>query len=113
MSFLSKLFKEKSNIKNITAASLKQFIDSGTNLNLVDVRTKAEHQQQNIKGSVNIDVFNSEFENLCQSKIDPEEPILLYCRSGQRSMNAARKLEKIGFKDIYNLKGGMIAWTRV
>lgn len=113
MSFLSKLFKDKSNIKTISAASLKQFIDSGVKLQLIDVRTKAEHQKQNIKESLNIDVFNPDFEYLCESKVNPSKPVLLYCRSGQRSMNAARKLEKIGFQDIYNLRGGMISWSRL
>jgi len=113
MSFLSQLFKTETNIKNISATSLKQLIESGEKLQLIDVRTKAEHQQQNIAKSVNIDVFSKDFEQKCQSKFDLSEPVLLYCRSGQRSMNAARKLEKIGFKDIYNLKGGMMAWSRV
>ncbi|TKS56421.1 rhodanese-like domain-containing protein [Mesohalobacter halotolerans] len=113
MSFLSKLFREQSNVKNITAASLKQFINSHTKLKLIDVRSTAEHNRQNIKGSINIDVFDSNFEDLCETKVNINEPVLLYCRSGQRSMTAARKLEKMGYKDIYNLKGGMIAWSRL
>ena len=113
MSFFSKLFREQSNVKNITAASLKQFMDSNTTLKLIDVRTKAEHQRQNIKGSINIDIFNSNFDDLCETKVDVNEPVLLYCRSGQRSMTAARRLEKMGYQDIYNLKGGMIAWSRL
>ena len=113
MSFLSQLFKTESNIKHITAESLKQLIDSGEKLQLLDVRTPAEYKQQHISKALNIDVFKANFEELCQSKFDKSKPILLYCRSGQRSMNAARKLDKNGFEQIYNLKGGMMAWSRV
>lgn len=113
MSFLSQIFKTNTNIKNISAASLKDLMGSGENLQIIDVRTKAEYQQNKIAKSTNIDVFQSDFEQKCESKFDLSKPVLLYCRSGQRSMNAARKLEKIGFEDIYNLRGGMMAWSRV
>lgn len=112
MSFLSQLFNTNTNIKNISATSLKELVESGEKLQIIDVRSKTEHLQNSIAKASNIDVFNSDFEQKCQSKFDLSKPVILYCRSGQRSMNAARKLEKIGFEDIYNLKGGMIAWTR-
>lgn len=88
-------------------------MNSEEHLQLLDVRTAGEFKQQHIPKAINIDGFKPDFEQKCQAKFDLSEPILLYCRSGQRSMNAARKLEKIGFKEIYNLKGGMIAWSRV
>ena len=113
MSFFSKFLKTETNIKSVSALALQQLIENKDCPQLLDVRTSREFKQQHIAKALNIDVFSADFEQKCQSKFNLSEPILLYCRSGQRSMNAARKLEKIGFKDIYNLKGGMIAWSRV
>lgn len=113
MSFLSQFFKTSKNIKNISASALKQLIKAEENLQIIDVRTKAEHRQNSISNATNIDVFSSDFEQRCQSEFDTSRPVLLYCRSGHRSMNAAKKLETVGFEDVYNLKGGMIAWSRV
>ena len=113
MSFFSKFLKTETNIKSVSALALQQLIENKECPQLLDVRTSREFKQQRIAKALNIDVFSADFEHKCQAKFDLSQPILLYCQSGQRSMNAARKLEKIGFKEIYNLKGGMIAWSRV
>ena len=112
MSFLSQIFNTENNIKNITPQSLQQLMDSEEHLQLLDVRTAGEFKQKHIPKAVNIDIFKSDFEDKCQAKFDLSKPILLYCRSGQRSMNAARKLKKFGFTEVYNLKGGMLSYSR-
>jgi rhodanese-related sulfurtransferase len=113
MSFLSELFKTKTNVNHISATSLSQLLDSDADIKILDVRTPKEHKQSKILKSTNIDFFNSNFVSQCELKFNKEETILLYCRSGQRSSSAALKLEKAGFKSLYNLKGGMIAWSRL
>ncbi len=113
MNLFSKLFKSGSNIKDITAQMLMKRLDSYAKFNIVDVRTKEEFKNEHISQATNIDVFNPSFEYECQAKFEKSIPIILYCRSGKRSLNAARKLEKIGFQEIYNLKGGMLAWSSV
>lgn len=113
MSFLSKLFQSNSNVSQISASSLKQLVDNKANIKIIDVRTKAEFKQGHIPKSVNIDVFSSGFESQCASKFKQDDSIVLCCRSGQRSSNAARKLEKAGFTSLHNLKGGMMAWSRL
>ena len=42
--------------------------------------------------------------------LDKEKPVYLYCRSGKRSASAAEKLKEAGFTEVYNLKGGILAW---
>ncbi len=113
MSFLSQLFQSKSNINQISATSLKQLLDSKAEVKILDVRTPREYKQGHISKSLNIDVFSSNFVSQCQSKLKSEDKIVLCCRSGQRSSNAAKKLEKAGFNSLYNLKGGMMAWSRL
>lgn len=113
MSFLSQLFQSKSKINQISASSLKQLIDGKADICVLDVRTAREYKSGHIKKSLNIDVFSSDFVNQCGSKLNFDDEIVLCCRSGQRSSNAARKLEKAGFTSLHNLKGGMMAWSRV
>ena len=43
-------------------------------------------------------------------KLDRTTPIILYCRSGKRSVLSVNKISKLGFKEIYNLEGGILEW---
>jgi len=73
---------------------------------LVDVRTLKEYDDGAIGDAINIDFLqNDSFTNQFE-KLDKEEPVYIYCRSGNRSGKAAKQLEKMGFKEIYDLKGG-------
>jgi rhodanese-related sulfurtransferase len=76
---------------------------------LVDVRTPGETAQGIIEGAGEVDFRQGDFsEKIAQ--YDKEKPIFLYCRSGRRSASAANMLGKMGFKEVYDLKGGMLSW---
>ena len=61
--------------------------------------------------SYNIELFNkSDFVNEF-NKLNKEEPIYLYCSSGNRSQKAAQKLDRLGFKKIFDLRGGYLSWN--
>lgn len=76
---------------------------------LVDVRTPEEFKEGHIKGATNIDFFSDDF--LTQfDAYDKNEPLYLYCRSGNRSAKASKKLSEAGFKNIVDLEGGYKAW---
>ena len=78
---------------------------------LVDVRTPGEFSEGAIAGAVNIDVNNdAEFEKGIQ-KLDKSKPVFVYCKVGGRSAQAADKLTELGFKEIYNLDGGIMKWN--
>lgn len=81
------------------------------NIQIVDVRTAAEFKSGHIKGALNIDFFEqAKFKNKL-AKLDPAKPIYIYCRSGNRSKSAAGIISKMGFKQIYDLRGGYNAWS--
>lgn len=76
---------------------------------LVDVRTKAEYSKGYIKDAINIDYLSGDFEKKIQ-QLDKEMLILLYCRSGNRSRKAMKLMNIYGFKQVFNLVGGVNAW---
>ena len=45
------------------------------------------------------------------NELDPQRPLIVVCRSGNRSLNAARQLAEIGFTDVKSMRGGLIAWS--
>ncbi|NLT58034.1 MAG: rhodanese-like domain-containing protein, partial [Clostridiales bacterium] len=94
--------------QKITAEEAKSRIDSGDALVVLDVRTKAEYEAGHIPGAVllpNEHISSQALEQLP----DLEAEILVYCRSGNRSAQAAKKLIKLGYTDVYDF-GGIIDW---
>jgi rhodanese-related sulfurtransferase len=96
-------------MNNISVASLKAKIANGEKVNLLDVREPDERAVFNI-GGVFIplgDILTMRTEEIDDLK---NEEIICYCRSGKRSLQAAMVLESMGFTNLSNLEGGMIAW---
>lgn len=75
---------------------------------LIDVRTIDEFSSNRLPNSINIDFYDSVFLERFE-KFNEEDNILLYCRSGRRSLIGAEILVKNGYKKIYDLKGGVIS----
>ena len=103
--------KEKQGIINVSAQEFKKLISKEVGL-LMDVRTTRENTASGIEGAIVIPITDSNFGERVD-KLDKNTPVLVYCRSGGRSYKAARLLESKGFKTIYNLSGGFIAWSRL
>mgnify|MGYP006218887759 CR=1 FL=1 len=76
---------------------------------LIDVRTKEEFSEGCIQGAINIDYLADNFIIKIQ-KLDLEIPVLLYCRSGNRSSKAMKTMKELGFKEVYNLEDGIKGW---
>ena len=76
---------------------------------LVDVRTAEEVANGRIEGSVNMDFKGSDFSSLLET-LDKDKLVLLYCASGARSGRALELMKDSGFKEVYNLDGGLKAW---
>lgn len=83
---------------------------SGTDVQLVDVRTPEEYAEGHIGGAVNIDVNAAGFTAKALEALTKEQPVAVYCRTGRRSAKAAGILARKGF-DVINLDGGIHAWT--
>jgi len=76
---------------------------------LIDVRTPEEYNAGYIKNAKNIDFFEDNFiEEM--SKLNKDEPIYIYCKSGGRSGRASKKLKNAGFTKVYDLEGGFMKW---
>ncbi|MDW7674301.1 MAG: rhodanese-like domain-containing protein [Bacillota bacterium] len=93
--------------KDLSANQAKELIDQQTDLQLLDVREEVEYAEGHIEGSVLIPLGQLGDRI---SELDPEKPVLLICRSGNRSGQAADLLVKEGFKDVNNLEKGILQW---
>ena len=98
--------------KNITDIDTKTFSEKITttpNAQIIDVRTPQEFASGHIDNAVNIDWLSDNFVANTQ-KLDKTKPVFLYCKTSNRSTQAAKKLEELGFATIYNMKGGLLQW---
>ncbi len=77
------------------------------NVQLIDVRTPNEFNSGHIKNSKNIDSASSNFNDEF-SKLNKDQAVYVYCRSGARSRQCSNKLAAMGFTEIYDLKGGIL-----
>ena len=94
-------------IKQVSPKELKALLDSGTVKALYDVRNEKERAMAQIGGTLLDDATLAEAE-----KLPKDTAIAFYCRSGNRSGAAAEHFLKLGFKSVYNLAGGINAWSR-
>jgi len=95
--------------KSITVKELKSKIDNGDSINLVDVREPHEHIEYNIGGILLPlgKVQTMQIDDIVDLR---NEDVIVYCRSGMRSSQAAMVLQQMGFANVINLTGGMVAW---
>lgn len=96
-------------MKEITVEELQELRESGADFQLIDVREQNEYDVCNLNGELipvsqipaNVD------------KISKDKQVVVHCRSGKRSGDTIAWLEKNhGFTNLYNLKGGILAWAR-
>lgn len=94
-------------MKEISVQELKSKIDNQEDFQLIDVREEFEYEVSNLNG-VNIPLGGVLIE---VEKIMKDKPVIFQCRSGKRSAAAVMQLEQqYGFTNLYNLKGGILAW---
>ena len=103
--FCAKAQTNDSIIKRLTPEKFIEAIKDST-VQIIDVRTITEYNQGHLKGAKKVDFLRpTEFQSYFENR-DTLQPVYLYCRSGYRSMNAAKYLKKRGFKELYDLRGG-------
>ncbi len=98
-------------MENITVEELKQRMDNGEQLHILDVREPQEHEEFNIGGTL---IPLGQIRSMDVDELEPlrEEELILYCRSGNRSGQACMILETLGFTNVKNLTGGMLEWQK-
>src|SRR5438445_793019 len=92
---------------DITSVELKQRLDRGDTLTLVDVREPNEYQINRIPGTVLIPLGDIPKR---YNELNPDAEIVVHCKMGGRSAKAADFLRSVGFKKVLNLKGGILDW---
>ena len=95
------------NATELTSLELKQRLDRGDKLTIVDVREPNELQINRIPGSLHIPLGDIPKR---YNELDPEAELVMQCKSGVRSGKAADFLRSVGFKRVLNLKGGILDW---
>jgi thioredoxin 1 len=94
---------------NLTAADFDAKIKATPSAVIVDVRTPEEFSEGHLINAKNIDWNGDKFDAEI-SQIDKSKPVFVYCRSGGRSSSAAHKMREDGFKEVYELSGGITDW---
>jgi rhodanese-related sulfurtransferase len=77
---------------------------------LLDVRTPEEVAEGALEGAQNINFYDADFKDKL-SKLDKNKPVFVYCRSGGRSGKCAQMCKDMGFKEIYDMKGGWLNYS--
>jgi rhodanese-related sulfurtransferase len=96
-------------MKNISVEELKLKMESGEKINLIDCREPHEYEEANLGGKL---IPLGKIQTMQVDEIEDlkEEEVIVYCRSGKRSMMACLMLDQMGFQDTYNVVGGILEW---
>lgn len=99
----------ESAVPEIEAKDLKKIIDTNPKIILLDVRTEGEYARGKIANSINlpVDEISDEVEKIIPDK---NTFIYVYCLSGSRSVYAVQEMIMLGYKNVFNLTNGLLAW---
>ena len=99
-------------VDKIEVAAAKEYVARHHDAIIMDVRTPAEYDMSHITGAMNVNVQDDDFESLVAG-LDKDKTYLVHCTKNPadgRSSRALETLQQMGFKNLYNLEGGYIAW---
>ena len=99
-------------VTTIEVNAAKEFVARHENAIIMDVRTPVEYGMSHITGSVNVNVQDKSFENMVVA-LDPNKTYIVHCTKNPadgRSSRALETLKSMGFKHLYSLEGGYVAW---
>jgi len=99
--------ESKSGATLLTSQEMKELITLDS-VQLIDVRSLEAFREGHLEGAQNL-VYDNEFIQKIKN-LDKNKPVAVYCRTGRRSEECSKILEKAGFKKIYQLKGGLSQW---
>ena len=107
--FLTGCGSSDASVTNQGAADFAKTI-TDSSVVVLDVRTPGEFMAGHIANAINIDVEGMQF-NADVSKLDKTKTYAVYCHSGRRSGIATSEMSKLGFSKLFNLDGGIGAWS--
>ncbi|MGJ8674018.1 rhodanese-like domain-containing protein [Rubritalea sp.] len=94
---------------DVTPQQVEELLDSKEVPIVIDARTPEEYAEGHIKGAIVIDVTAKDFKEKL-GKMDKSKVYIVHCLSGARGRKAVKVFEKLGFKKVYHMNGGMMAW---
>ena len=107
--FLKIVDDAKSRIKEIGIDEVKEKLDNGDKFELVDVREESEFAKDHLPGALHLG--KGVIERDIESRVpDLNTPMILYCGGGFRSALAADNLQKMGYKNVLSMDGGIRVW---
>ena len=108
MGIFSSLFS-KPKFDSVNQQQAIDVVEEYKKTQILDVRAPEEYRQGGIKSSMNINIQDGAFDKKI-STLDKEGVYIVYCKSGKRSKQACEKMTELGFKTVFNLKGGLSRW---
>ncbi|PTM05065.1 MAG: rhodanese-like domain-containing protein [Bacteroidetes bacterium] len=94
---------------NLDVTQVSQMIADNEDIVLIDVRTPEEFMQGHLDGAKLINFYDANFQEEVK-KLDTAKKYVVYCRSGGRSSKSVNAMKKLGFSEVYNMSGGVLAW---
>ncbi len=101
--------KTQNNKSSLQASEFSEKIKDQQGAQVIDVRTGAEFKKGHLQNAKNIDWNSSGFAKQINA-LDKNKPVFVYCLSGSRSSSAVNKMISEGFREVYELNGGVIKW---
>jgi adenylyltransferase/sulfurtransferase len=99
----------KNGVREVTVHQLAQLIEDQADFDLIDVREPYEYDIANLRGKL---IPKGKIKEH-MDEINRHKQVVVHCRSGKRSADVIRELQdKYGFENLYNLKGGILAWAK-
>ena len=92
-----------------SSEDFEKLLRDDASIQLVDVRRLDEYFAGHIDNAIMINVLEDDFVDKAKSMLDKSKPVAVYCRSGKRSKDAAKKLTDVGF-NVYDLDKGYLGW---
>ncbi len=99
-------------VTTIEVSAAKDFVARHENAVIMDVRTPVEYEMSHVTGAVNVNVQDESFQDMVAA-LDPNKTYIVHCTknpAGGRSSRALETLQRLGFKNLYSLEGGYVAW---
>ncbi len=91
----------------LSPSKARSLVSQNANVQFVDVREPHERLARSIPGTLHIPL--GELPRRLHA-LDPGKPVIVHCKSGVRSAMACELLRRMGFREVYNLRGGIDAW---
>lgn len=98
-------------VNNVNSDEMFKVVSQNPDVHIIDARTPGEYATGKIFNATNIDFLNAKYEERL-AELDKSKTYYVYCKSGGRSMSMGKKMKKMGFASVFNLRGGVMSWNK-